>query len=246
MHNGGQQIMATYRERLNYGEMAKDTIEIGGGFILSGFTGRLIEEKLRPFVTPTSPTSDKVIAGAANNLPKVGLYYIFNKIGMKGAAAAAMGSLGYDVLIRATNQGINPASIYVKNYRVLNPQPQNGMPQSMQPTQSIPDWAERQKQFGAMPFREDHEITTRQDRFGAMPFRDNPDILERQRKYAQMPFRDNPDILERQRKYGAMPFEQPAEKTNRQHKYGFAGMMEKMGFVPDAKDTSIAKMFNMQ
>ena len=114
--------MTIYRERIKYGDMTKDMVEIGGSFIVNGFTGRYVEDKIRPDVDPSSPVSDKIIAGLANNLPKVALYYILEKIKLKGAAAAAMGSVGFDVLVRATNHGINPASVYIKNYRILKQQ----------------------------------------------------------------------------------------------------------------------------
>lgn len=156
--------MAVYRERLNYGDMTKDAIEIGGSFIANGFAGRYIENAIKPNVTPTSSTTDKIIAGAANNVPKVAIYYILNMVKLKGAAAAAMGSVGYDVLVRLTNQGINPASIYINQYRILNQNRENISPQSMQP---YLDWAARQKEFGAMPPT-------------------NPKVKERQRKYGVM------------------------------------------------------------
>ena len=66
--------MTIYRERIKYGDMTKDMVEIGGSFIVNGFTGRYVEDKIRPDVDPSSPVSDKIIAGLANNLPKVALY----------------------------------------------------------------------------------------------------------------------------------------------------------------------------
>ncbi len=221
--------MAEYRERLRYEEMAKDAFEIGGSFIVNGFAGRYTENLLKPDVTPISSTTDKIVAGAANNVPKIALYYILNSLKLRGAAAAAMGSLGYDVLIRLTNHGVNPASIYMNQYRVLAPKDQNISHQSMQP---YADWAERQKQFSSMPFEQSPKIIERQRKYGAMP---------------AMPFEQSPKIIERQRKYGAMPampFEQSPKIIERQRKYG--SMMENLGFKPDAKDTSTAKMFNMQ
>lgn len=222
--------MATYRERLNYADMAKDTVEIGGGFIVSGFTGRYIEDKLKPNVMPSSPTSDKIIAGVANNGPKLALYYLFNKINLKGAAAAVMGSIGFDALIRATNNGINPASVYINQYRVLN-------------ENNIPDWAERQRQFGAMPTTPD--VLERERRFGAMPalpFEQNQETIARQRRYGSMDLPDRPDLLER-RRYGAMPFEQNPAKTERQRRFG---SMKEMGFKSERSLSNIETVFNMK
>lgn len=175
--------MAEYRERLNYGEMAKGAFEIGGSFIINGFAGRYTENIVKPNVTPVSSTPDKILAGAANNVPKVALYYILNKLNLKGAAAAAMGSLGYDVLIRLTNHGINPASIYINQYRVLNQKDKLPSHQAMQP---YADWAERQRHFGAMPFEQNPETISRQRKFGTMPFDQNPEIVARQRKFGTM------------------------------------------------------------
>ncbi len=175
--------MAEYRERLKYGEMAKEAVEIGGSFIVNGFAGRYTENIIKPDVTPISSTGDKIIAGAANNVPKVALYYILNSLNLRGAAAAAMGSLGYDLLIRLTNHGVNPASIYMNQYRVLSQENKNISSQSMQP---YADWAERQRHFGAMPFEQNPETISRQRKFGTMPFEQNPETISRQRKFGTM------------------------------------------------------------
>ena len=223
--------MAIYRERLNYGDMLKDTVEIGGSFIINGFTGRYVEDIVRPNVTPSSSTIDKILAGAANNVPKLVLYYILNTLKLRGAAAAAMGSVGFDVLIRASNSGVNPASIYISKYRVLSPELQN--------MESIPDWAERQKQFASMPTTPD--VLERRRRFGSMILPDRPDLLTN-RKYGAMPFQQNPEKTERQRRFGTMILpDRPDLLTNRKY-----GAMEEMGFKPELKTEEVKELFNMK
>lgn len=194
--------MAEYREKVSIGEAAKDTAMIGGGFIVAGFAGRYVEEKAKPGVTAASSTTDKVIAGAANNAPKLALYYLLSKVKMTGAAAAMVGSVGYDVLIRLTNQGINPANINVniggKAYRIMNNQP---------------------PQFAQMPVTP--TVLERERRYGAMPFEQSPVIVDRQRRFGSM-IPEGPGVLDNPRRYGAMPFEQHIDKTERERKYGFA------------------------
>lgn len=162
--------MAIYSDRVKYTQMATDMAIIGGGFIASGFSGRYIENSIKPGVVSTSSTSDKIIAGVANNAPKLGLYYLFTKVGLSGAAAAAIGSVGYDALIRLTNQGANPYDVRVtlqgKDYRILQQQAQQqALPFSNQPAPVL----DRQRKYGAMPNFDNRENWI-QPRYGSLPF----------------------------------------------------------------------------
>ncbi|MDD3474342.1 MAG: hypothetical protein PHP08_00380 [Candidatus Dojkabacteria bacterium] len=210
--------MAEYRERIRYTEMAKDMAVIGGGFIVSGFSGRYVEQQIKPNLPDTAATSDKIIAGAANNAPKLGLYYLFTKMGLDGAAAAAIGSVGYDVLIRLTNKGVNPANVNItlqgKEYRILQ--------QKLSQTQSQLQMQQEQSQLQLQQLQQANQSSNRT--YGAIPH---------QQSMAQVNSIDRinaaPSIL---------PAEDYYQRIRRQVYYG--------QMATDKADSPIYKMYGMR
>ncbi len=262
--------MAFYRERglkeLTT-EVTHEGVGIGGGFIVGGLVGRQVENILfKTPVTASSTISSKLLAWLANNGAKGAVYLLAKKYDAdspfaKEATKALAGSIVYDTVLRVANHGYNPAEVALAGYRILGTE--TGMePEKVQrlvqentllrtelnkALQRLAGIPENVRSPVYPPARETLVAppdSSADFRYGGAP---SPAVAERQRRYGAMP--TTADVLERQRKYGAMPtqglpFEQHPEKTERQRRFG--SMMEKMGFTPDAKDTSVAKMFNMQ
>ena len=241
--------MAFYRERglreLTT-EVTHEGVGTGGGFIVGGVVGRQVENMLfKTPVTDTSPISSKLLAWIANNGAK-GIVYVLAKHYdaesefARNATKALAGSIVYDTVLRIANHGYNPAEVNLAGYRILgneagmNPEKvqkliqentllRTDLNKALQKLAGVYRPAERFA--GNIP--------------GSEPWEGNPD-LPGQIRYGG-PY--TPAVEERQRKYGAMPFQQNPVAIERQRKFG---AMDGMGFKPDAKDTTIAKMFNMQ
>ncbi len=102
------------------GEIIKDAIEVGGGFLAANLVGRKLEQKfVSTPVTSTSSITDKIKAGLVNNAPKLVAYYVLDKVGMRLVSSAMIGSVTVDLLIRATNQGVNPLNASILGFRVM-------------------------------------------------------------------------------------------------------------------------------
>jgi hypothetical protein len=109
------------------GDVATAIIKEGGavtgGLLLAGFAGRQAENLLMGItpVTPTSTFIDKAKAAGANLAPKVVGWYLLR--GRTGAAEDArkgfVTSAAFDLLMRLTNSGVNPATATVMGYQVL-------------------------------------------------------------------------------------------------------------------------------
>lgn len=264
--------MALYRERglkELTSEVTHEGVGIGGGFIVGGAVGRQVENMLfKTPVTSASPISSKLLAWLANNGAKGVVYLLAKRYDAdspmaKEATKALAGSIVYDTVLRVANHGYNPAEVTLSGYRILGSE--LGMtPEKVQKLlqENTLLRTELNKALQRLAGVNTPQAAYRPaERFagnipGSEPWNANPDmpggiryggftspaVAERQRQYGAMPI--TADVADRQTKYGAMPFEQNPEKTDRQRKYG--AMMDKLGFMPDAKDTSVAKMFNMQ
>ena len=267
--------MAFYRERglkELTSEVTHEGVGIGGGFIVGGVVGRQVEKMLfKTPVTDMSPISSKVLAWLANNGAKGAVYLLAKHYDAgsefaKEATKALAGSIVYDTVLRVANHGYNPADVSLAGYRILGSEA--GMePEKVQklvqentllrtelnkalrrlagvntsPQINASPYRARERFAGNIPGSEPwggNPDMPGQIRYGGPP---SPAVAERQRKYGAMP--TSADVLERERRYGAMTFQQDPVKTERQRRFG---SMEEMGFKPDAKDTSVAKMFNMQ
>lgn len=263
--------MAFYRERglkeLTT-EVTHEGVGIGGGFIVGGMFGRQVENMLfKTPVTSSSPISSKLLAWLANNGTKGAIYLLAKRYDAgspfaKEATKALAGSIVYDTVLRVANHGYNPADVALAGYRILGNEagmaPEkvqklvqentllrtelNKALQRLAGIDSAPGRYRPAERFaGEVPGSEPWGANPDMPggiRYGGAP---SPAVAERQRQYGAMPVPAK--VLERQRRYAQMPYEQNPEKTVRQRKYG---AMEQMGFKPDSKDTSVAKMFNMQ
>ncbi len=114
-------------KRIPLGDVSAAIVKEGGavtgGLLVAGFAGRQAENMLMGAtpVTPTSTLADKVKAAVANLAPKVAGWYLLR--GRTGAAEDArkgfVTSAAFDLLMRLTNSGVNPATATVMGYQVL-------------------------------------------------------------------------------------------------------------------------------
>jgi hypothetical protein len=114
-------------KRVPLGDVATTIVKEGGAVVgglgVAGVAGRQVENMfmgLTP-VTPTSSTTDKVKAALANNIPKAIIYKLLaGKGGMyEDVRKGVVTSGAFDILMRLTNSGVNPASATIMGYQVL-------------------------------------------------------------------------------------------------------------------------------
>ena len=109
--------------------IVKEGGAVTGGLLLAGAAGRQVENMLMGItpVTTTSTLGDKVKAAGANLAPKVAAWYLLR--GRTGAAEDArkgvVTSAAFDLLMRLTNNGVNPAIATVMGYQILGSGDQN-------------------------------------------------------------------------------------------------------------------------
>lgn len=122
----------------DYGELGTRTLgEVGrslvtegagvvGGLLAAGFLGRQIQNRVTTdadvLAAPTIGNMAK--AWAANNGPKIALWYLMRKYDAgteltADAKKAVMGSVALDTLVRVFNKGVNPLSITIGGYEFL-------------------------------------------------------------------------------------------------------------------------------
>jgi hypothetical protein len=244
--------MAFYRAGLSgrVTEMATEGLGVAGGFIAGGILGRQVENLIVPVpVTAGDSIGKKILAVAANNVPKIIAHGLMHKYdatseGGRDATKALMGSVAYDVLLRIANKGVNPASVELGGYRVLG----NGSGLDQGTTQRLiqensilrtelnkamqklaSGYSAGQKQPApvmALPNSTPNSMPGGVGPGGVGPGGDfkyggstSPAVEQRQRKYGAMPW--TPDVMERERRFGAMPFQQDPVKTSREKKFGF-------------------------
>ena len=114
-------------KRVPLGDVASAIVKEGGavtgGLLVAGFAGRQAENLLMGAtpVTPTSTLIDKAKAAGANLAPKVvGWYLLKHRTGVaEDVKKGIVTSAAFDLLMRLTNSGVNPATATVAGYQVL-------------------------------------------------------------------------------------------------------------------------------
>ena len=103
-------------------EIVEDSVKVGGGFAVAGFAGRYVEDMfIKTPVTSASAITDKLMAWAANNAPKIAGYIVLNRVGMtKDVAKGMLGSFVVDSLARVSNNGPNPLNLTIAGYRFMS------------------------------------------------------------------------------------------------------------------------------
>lgn len=122
------------------GDVTTTALAEGGGvaigFLGAGIVGKQIEKVIKPNVVKTSPVIDKAIAWAANNVPKVAVWYGIKKVNkmpggkpsnlselmMDDAKKATIASVVFDTLVRASNGGAPGTTVKLFGIDVLSGQ----------------------------------------------------------------------------------------------------------------------------
>lgn len=231
-------------KKVPLGDVASAIVKEGGavtgGLLVAGVAGRQVENLLMGAtpVTPTSTLGDKVKAGLANIAPKaLGWYLLKHKTGvLEDVKKGFVTSAAFDLLMRLTNSGVNPATATVMGYQVLG----DG---SIVSVSSDPNTVQKLVQENGM-LRAEMNRMRQLTGEGAMDPRLPPYVggmpgiippAERERRYAFM--------------QPAVPGKAglPPGAARRQTRYGFAGETAVMSAgKPGAAYVQAGKMFNMQ
>jgi hypothetical protein len=111
-------------------------VGVAGGFVGAGILGRQVENLVKKNVTTSSSMSDKLMAGLGNNLPKVAVWYLLKQYGPEpkpgdmvsevavDVKKSMMGSVFYDVMLRAANHGVNETRIKLGSVDILSGKPE--------------------------------------------------------------------------------------------------------------------------
>ncbi len=113
-----------------FAELTNAGLGVAGGFIGGAFIGRQVQTLIGwTDANITGPTDYTNIAKAwiANNLPKIGLWYLLRRYDAgteltKDLDKALMGSVTYDTLVRLLSGGVN-AGVTVGGYQLLSDTP---------------------------------------------------------------------------------------------------------------------------
>ncbi len=116
--------------------MVNEGFGTAGGFIGGGILGRqgenlimgkdpVTQAQIEVLTTDTFTTKAKAYLG--NNVPKVAVWYIMRRYDAgsevtKDVSKSLMGSVAFDTLLRLANNGVNPAAVYLGDYRILSGQ----------------------------------------------------------------------------------------------------------------------------
>lgn len=129
--------------KMSVGEVAKSAATEGGavvaGLLGSGFLGKQIENMVKKGVVPASSTTDKLLAYAGNNAPKLALYYLLRKEGRKFLSGyevdigkGALSSVVLDTLVRTGNKGAPGTTVKVFGIDLLGEQSNGSVDHQMQ------------------------------------------------------------------------------------------------------------------
>ncbi len=232
--------------KLTVGEVVTGTATEGGavvaGLLSAGFLGKQIEKNIgtagSKAVLPTSPMTDKLIGYAANNLPKLALWYVVRKEGGKylgkydkDVGKGILSDVVLDTLIRATNSGAPKDILNMFGYSVLNnnttPQMQENMQKVLQENSSL-----RQQLNGALQRAASapSPIQAASPVRSITPIQSAPQVIaqppaDHDRRFSMM--QSTPEAEERRKNYGAMtpPLEDERNKrySSMKAQYNFAG-----------------------
>lgn len=237
--------------KMSVGEVVQGTATEGGavvaGLFGAGVVGKQIENMLKTGVVPTSPMMDKLMAYAANNAPKLALYYLVRKEGgeyLKGfekdLGKGMLASVVLDTVVRAGNDFAPKPLFQLFGYDVLGspsvttnatPQMQANMQKVLQENSSL-----RQQLNSAL-----QKVASASPNVTVTPIRSAqpipPPPPDHDRAYGMM--QSTPEGEDRRRNYGAMT---PPIEDERNRKYSQMSK-PKMNFAGDSD--SIAQQFGM-
>lgn len=240
-------------KRLPLGDAAKAIVTEGGatagGFVGAGVLGRRIQSMAKSDAEIVTLT-DKLLAWAGNNGPKIGLWYFLRGRPMLGGASedfnkGIVTSVAFDTLMRLLNEGRNPASATVMGYEALGEGSGTGgamgvvsadIQKLVQENSALRTELNRARNAGVQVQQVPYAASPMDPRLP--PYVGGAAIppAERERKFAFMPGMGTPGIP------------QPPVTGQRQRKYGFAGETAVMGSGgrPGAAYVQAGKMFGMR
>jgi len=116
--------------------LASEGLGVTGGFLAAGIVGRQIQDRIKKDAAIVT-TTDKIMAWTANNIPKLGMWYLLKKYApvepgevltpvkeaTVDAKKAVAGSIIVDTLIRLSNGGKNTGTISIFGYEVMTGNP---------------------------------------------------------------------------------------------------------------------------
>lgn len=244
--------------KMTVSDVAKSAATEGGavivGLVGAGVLGKQIEKHVK-VATSASSATDKFLAWAGNNVPKLGAYYLLRKEGGKmlhgyevDMGKGVLGSVVLDTLVRLDNDYAPKPAVSLFGIEFLGtanatgsnvtPQMQENMQRVLQENSSL-----RQQLNGALqriasantspapivtvtPIQAARPVQTAQPVYAPPP----PD---HDRKYGMM--QTTPEAEERRKKFGAMT---PPLEDERNKKY--SSMKAQFNFAGDSQSTATA------
>lgn len=130
--------------------LASEGLGVTGGFLAAGIVGRQIQDRIKADGAIVT-TTDKIMAWSANNIPKLGMWYLLKKYApvepgeiltpvkeaTVDAKKAVAGSIIVDTLIRLSNGGKNTGTISIFGYEVMTGSPETKSASSSADTQRL-------------------------------------------------------------------------------------------------------------
>ncbi len=236
-------------------DVAKSAATEGGaviaGLIGAGVLGKQIEKHVK-VVTTASSATDKFLAWAGNNVPKLGAYYLLRKEGGKmlhgyevDMGKGVLGSVVLDTLIRLDNDYAPKPAVslfgieFLGNQSKINnvtPQMQENMQKVLQENSSL-----RQQLNGAL-----QRIASASPNVTVTPIQNAAPVrmTQPQTVYAPPPpdhdraygmMQTTPEAEDRRKRYGAMT---PPIEDERNKKY--SSMKAQFNFAGDSTSTGTA------
>lgn len=243
---------------MTIGNVAKNVAVEGGsvvaGLLGAGVIGKQIEKNIgtagSKLVGPTSTLTDKLIAYAANNGPKLAAWYLLKKEGKSVLGAytedvekGIVASFALDTVVRLSNSGV-PKGITLWGYDVMGngmqtsnvtPQMQENMQKVLQENSSL-----RQQLNGALQRAASapSPIQAASPVRSITPIQSAPQVIaqpppDHDRRFGMM--QTTPEAEERRKNYGAMT---PPLEDERNKKY--SSMKAQFNFAGDSQSTATA------
>lgn len=221
---------------------------VAGGFVGGAFVGRQVQNWVKPD-DQIKTLTDGIIAWAANNIPKIGIWYLGGRyvsplpktsteIMASDARKALAGSVAFDTLMRIAHGGKNPATAYLGGWQVLG----SGDTRIMTTAQS--DIQRLIQENSALR----NQLNNALRKLASGPqLKVMPPVIPPIQVTPIMPpiqVSQPPEVAERQRRFGAMEPEPPLI-AERERRYGFMSEAQKAKLGFQAGEENIASKFGM-
>ena len=235
--------------KMSVGDVVTGTATEGGavvaGLFGAGFLGKQVENMVKKGVTAASPTMDKLMAYAANNAPKLALYYIVRKEGdkyLKGlekdVGKGALASVVLDTVVRANHSFAPYPILDMFGYNFMVEPSPNNTPQMQANMQKV---LQENSSLRAQLNSALQRVASASPNVTVTPVRSAAQIPppppDHDRAYGMM--QTTPEAEDRRRNFGAMT---PPIEDERNRRYSQMNK-PKMNFAGDSE--SVASQFGM-